>query len=50
MNAFTSMHAHNTCCAAAVCSSAHIARIMDTAILAVSIVVLLGGLLIMRLI
>ena len=50
MNAYTSMSAYNNCCAAAVCSSARLALILDTAILAVSIVVLLGGLLITRLI
>ena len=48
MNAYTSMHAHSTCCAAAVCSSARLSLILDTAILAVSFVVLLGGLLITR--
>jgi len=50
MNAHTSMHAYTTCCTAAVCSSVRLSVIMDTVILAVSFVILLGGLLITRLI
>ena len=40
---FTAMHQHTSCCSnsAAACTSAHISRILDTALLAVSIFVIL---------
>ena len=45
---YSSMHQYANCCAAtaAVSTSAHIAIIMDTAVLAVSIIILLAGLLV----